>query len=1099
MRAVVASGGQSEIRNPKSEIDAPSGRAYWRNLEEYADSPAFRAALADEFAGYDPDELRSMSRRKFMMLAGASMALAGLTLTGCRRWPKEQVLPYAARPEGQVPGVPEHFASMFEHLGVATPIVVKTFDGRPIKIDGNADGGGSGLTPYLKGKTTIFDQAQTLTFYDPQRARGVLHDGESATWQDFASFVSGHPTFQQAGGDKGLAVLAEPTSSPTIARLRAAFEKKYPGAGWYTYAPINRDNQLAGAALAFGKPVRAMYDLTRADVIVALDCDLFHERPDSPRLAHDWAAGRRSADTDGRMNRLYAIESAFTPTGSAADHRLPVKSTDIARIAFAIAAKVGLSGAAFEGGLNGSASFVDALAEDLVAHAGRAVLIPGEAQPAQVHALCHAINTALGATQTGVVSFIDEPTETTPSNPSVTDLAGRLAAGQIDTLLVLGGNPAYDAPADLDFATALAKAPHVVRLGLYHDETSQGAAWSLPMAHALECWGDGRAWDGTLSIQQPMIVPLFEDAGRTTGGRAAAEVLAMILGEEVQKYQDGYSLVRQTHAALDDSAWRTALHNGVVPATQAEPAAVRLAGLPAAPAAVSGEFEVTLAPDPCLHDGRYANNGWLQEAPKPMSKVTWDNAATISIADAKALGVNNGDHLAVTVGGATLDLPAFIMPGQAVGSIALTLGYGRTHAGYVGDNVGFNTYALRTTTAPSIAPATVAKAGGHTRLATTAAHHLIDPDKVNGKLNGTDYPAAWALAARTGKPNQSGKLIHEATLDVYKKKGSHAFGEHSADLRLQLYPGPGDLGEDGFRARAKKLAGEAEDAPEGWSPPTAFNDPHAWGMTIDMNTCIGCNACVIACQAENNIPVVGKSMVAMSREMHWLRIDTYFKGKPDSPDVQAVHQPVACVHCENAPCEQVCPVAATVHDSEGLNTMVYNRCIGTRYCSNNCPYKVRRFNYYDFHAKDVRGGKSAKPWLNIPDTQQDGAIDKITRMVFNPDVTVRMRGVMEKCTYCVQRITAAKIKAKADWARAQSGVAGHDRDTPNVKDGEVRTACQDACATDAIQFGDLNDPNSRVSREYRNDRTYQLLEVLNPRPRTRHMARIRNPNPKLKA
>ena len=1085
------------IENQKSKIDnAPdlSGQAYWRSLEEYADSPAFRAAVAEEFPGYDPDEILSMSRRKFMALAGASMALAGLTLTGCRRWPKEQVLPYAARPEGQVPGVPDYFASMLERGGVATPVLVKTFDGRPIKIDGNPDAGGAGQTPYLMGKTSVFDQAETLTFYDPERARGVLrrdttydvdvtysgtetHIGtmhQPSTWPAFRSFVKGHPAFQQTGADKGLAVLAESSSSPTHARLRQQFKEEFPGARWYTYDAVGRDHEIEGAKLAFGQPARAIYDLSKADVIVSLDGDLLTARHDSPRLAHDWALGRKSADTTGKMNRLYAIESTFTATGSVADHRLPVKASKVGTIVAAIAAELGIGADGSAESLNGSASFVSKLVDDIKQAAGKAVLIPGESQPAQVHALCHAINQQTGAAANGIVRLVEEPlAQETTGLAAIAALTQRINAGEIDTLLILGGNPAYDAPADLDFAGAMGKVRNTIRLSLYHDETSALCAWQLPAAHALEAWGDGRAWDGVVSIQQPTIKPLFEDAPRSTGGRTAAEVLAIVLDAE---YQDSYSLTRQTHEALDDKAWRKALHDGVIAASDAAPLDLEARLPQAGPSAEIDGIEVTLAPDPCLYDGRYANNGWLQEAPKPLSKLTWDNVATLSIADAKQLGVKNGDHLSITVAGQTIELPAYIMPGHPTGSVALTLGYGRTAAGHVGNNVGVNTYALRTTAAPSIAAGGVAKAKGHTQLATTTVHHLIDPDRVGGKNRGTDTPAAWALHKRVGKVGGSGYLIWDANLDKYNKAKSHAFAEHHADLKLQLFPGPAE-------------------APNPRNPqgPTAFNDPHAWGMAIDMNSCIGCNACVVACQAENNVPVTGKAMVNQSREMHWLRIDTYFKGEPDSDDVQAVHQPMMCVHCENAPCEQVCPVAATVHDSEGLNTMVYNRCIGTRYCSNNCPYKVRRFNYYDYHAKDVRGGISAKPWLNIPDTQQHGAIDQITRMVFNPDVTVRMRGVMEKCTYCTQRIATAKINAKNDWAKTKQGVAGYDRDEPHVTDGEVTTACEDACATNAIVFGDLNDPTSRVFQMQQNNRAYDVLDLLNTRPRTKHLAKIRNP------
>jgi molybdopterin-containing oxidoreductase family iron-sulfur binding subunit len=1096
---------EAETDNPSPAADEQHGPAYWRSLEEYAGSAAFRRRLAEEFPGYDPDELQSLSRRKFMQLAGASMAFAGLTLTGCRRWPEEQVAPYTRRPEGAVPGETEQYATMLEQGGVAQGLLATSFDGRPIKLEGNRQ------HPLSNGATDQFAQASILNLYDPDRSRRVYRGvGDAAEpanggsgWSAFLKFAKPHFAARSGAASSSVAVLAEPSSSATRAALQSAFQQGFPQAGWYEYEPINRDNEIAGLRDALGQAVRPQYQLDKAKIIACFDNDLLSAHPAALKHARDWAKGRRSAD-DGHMNRLYTAESRFTVTGTNADHRLPTKSSEIPSLIKALAVRLGVaSGEA--GDLNGASAFIEKLAKDLKAHQGEAVVTVGPCQPAAVHTLVAAINEALGANgQT--LSYTEEPlARSTTQVQDIADLVARMSAGEIDTLLILGANPAYNAPAELKFAEAMQNVATTIHLGQYYDETAVQSLWHLPRAHYLEAWGDGRSWDGTRSIQQPLIKPLFN-------GRTPDEVLAMLTGQPATQ---SYDLVRSTFQRQElvggdtfNAAWRKALHDGVVPgstlstvnvsvSSAAVSSAMEQARLGASTQGAKGKgrFEVTFHRDESLYDGRWANNGWLQELPDPVSKMTWDNPALINVADAKAQNLQTGDMITVTVDGRSLELPVYLCPGQAKGSIALKLGYGRTAAGRVGgldkDTVGFDTYKLRSSANLHIAPsATIKKAGGSYALASTQNHHLIDKN------------AQQATKHRVGAKGDSGTLVREASLSDYQHNPNFAFDEgpkpagvkSKKDVPLQIYQPP-SKGQDAWPDPAWKTSDAVA--------PSTFNEPHAWGMTIDMNSCLGCNACVVACQAENNIPVVGKDQVLKGREMQWLRIDRYFKtdpqADPEAQDPSVVHQPMMCVHCENAPCEQVCPVAATVHDTEGLNVMVYNRCIGTRYCSNNCPYKVRRFNYFDYHSKDPRGG--AKPWFGMPDSQQQNTISEIKRMVYNPDVTVRMRGVMEKCTYCVQRIKGQQIRAKNEFAQkkssgqsAEQGEFWHLDDRGNVvlDDGAVVTACQQACPTEAIQFGNLNDKDAAVTQWQRNPRSFGVLKELNTRPRTMHLAKIRN-------
>lgn len=1028
---------------------APGG--YWRSLAQRAGAAGRSAELAAEFPTYDPRALCGTSRRGFLKLMAASLALGVL---GCRRWPERDVAPFARRPDGHQPGVAEYYATLTALAGAATGLVVKSYDGRPIKVEGNA------RHPFSGGAADVYAQAGVLSLYDPDRSRTLIErvpspDGRAVravarTWDDFGTFVRAHFDPLRRHDGRGLAVLAEPTASPTVLRLRAAFLRLFPAATWHTWEPLHRDFEIEGGRRAFGRALRPQYHLARAEVVACFAADLLGLHPAHQRHAQGWAAQRRRVD-QGVMNRLYMIESQYSRTGSVADERLAVRPTRVGDVLRAVAALLGVAGAEpVDLGVE-EAAFATRLAADLRANRRAALVAVGPCLPPHVHALAHTVNHALegpGAT----LSFTPEPRGEEPGAlASLEALAQALPRGDVHTLLILGGNPLYDAPADLLLNLSDRVARHVTRIHLspYFNETSAQCTWHLPMAHELECWGDGRAWDGTYGVQQPLILPLYE-------GRSPAEVLAQITGAPQTA---GLDLVRQTCADLlpagdFESAWRTLLHDGVLVGSAWPTITPPTPSLPdwpgAAPAPAAPGLEALFTPDSKLYDGRFANNGWLQELPDPLTKLTWDNAALLSAADADALGVRTGDLVTLERAAPSghrprLEIAAYIMPGQAPGTVVLPLGYGRVMAGHVGNGVGSNTYALRTTDASYIAPGLVlSRTRRRRRLAVTQEHHLIDAIGM------------WGREKRVGRQGTSGYLIREAPLEAYRRD------------------------RDVFRR-----PGHAATATSLFDPPHDFRTPHAWGLAIDLNTCTGCGACVIACQAENNVPIVGPEQVANRREMHWLRIDRYFKGPVDSPDV--VHVPLACAHCETAPCEQVCPVAATVHDTEGLNVMVYNRCVGTRYCSNNCPFKVRRFNYFDYHTADPRG--RPRPWLGLPDTRQHAAIDDISRARFNPEVTVRMRGVMEKCTYCVQRIQAARSRAKVEWA---AGRRADDR----VQDGEVVPACAAACPTRAIVFGDCNDTESHVSRLLAGRRAYAMLAELGLRPRTRYLAKTRNPAPR---
>jgi molybdopterin-containing oxidoreductase family iron-sulfur binding subunit len=1023
-----------------------TGLEYWRSLEQLAGSEEVRRQLEEEFPGYDPEGIRSLSRRRFMQIMGASMALAGLTLSGCRRWPKERLAPYASNPPDRIIGQDVQYATIMELGGIAQGLLATSFDGRPIKLEGNPTHPFSqGLDPRL-GSADAYAQASVLELYDPERSRFVLdRTGAKPTESSWDRFVAALGKALDAARGKqgaGLAILSEITDSPSVAYLKAELLKAYPKANWVEYGAVNRDNETAGLKQAYGQPLRPFLHLDSASVIVLFDADLLGTHPAHIRYGVDWARRRRSADdrANAAMSRVYLAESRFSTTGSVADERLPVRPSKQLALVQALAAALGVQGvnkAPAEALSAPEQAFIAAAAADLKgAGAGKAVVAAGPSLPPEAHAAIAAINDALGAVGK-TVTYLQEPNaDRRGAVESISDLAAQIKSGSVQSLLILGGNPAYDAPADLDFAARIAAVPFSVHLSIYADETSNQCKWHVPRAHYLESWGDGRAWDGSASVQQPLILPLF-------GGKSSIELLAVAAGD---KLTDGEAIVRRTFESFLDKGdferqFRRVLHDGILPGTagaEVKPTAVLKAVAGAATTAAAG-YEVRFYEDYCAYDGRFAHNAWLQEMPDPLTKIAWDNAALLSKADADKLGVTNGDMIAISLGGRSLEIAVYIMPGQPGGVIGLPLGYGRQAGSHIGIGIGFNTYGLRSAAAPHhAAGAEVRKTGGTYLLAMTQAHFLIDEIGFEGRQ------------VRIGEKHKSGKIIHEASFAEYKANPTGVFTNETGRVSLQLY-----------------------------NPPAKFNEPHAWGMAIDMNACMGCNACTIACQAENNIPVVGKEMVIRNREMNWLRIDRYFKGDKDDPNPQVTYQPMACQHCENAPCEQVCPVGATMHDTEGLNVMVYNRCIGTRYCSNNCPYKVRRFNYFDWHSKDPRG--MMMPWLSMPDEQQREQVNKFHAMVYNPDVTVRMRGVMEKCTYCIQRIHKVTI--------AKRGT------NEPVNDGDIVTACQQACPTQAIVFGNLNDTTAKVTQLHQNPRTYSVLdEALNTQPRTKYLAKLRNPS-----
>ncbi len=966
------------------------GRTYWQTLEELAESPAFAGIIEREVPRFR-DAMSLIDRRRFLQLMAASMALGGLS--GCGPEPNaRQLLPYVEIPEGMVPGRNRYYATAVTQEGYAAGVLIAHQMGRPIKVEGNPD------HPASLGSASAIMQASILSLYDPRRSQSIIGNGQINTWEAFVSALYARREQLVPQHGEGLRILTGAVTSPSLTSQIVTLQKQFPAARWHQWEPLHRDSERAAFQKAFGRAVDCRFDVESADVILGIESDLLASAPGALAYARAFAARRRPAETGGKMSRIYAIESTPTLLGAKADHHQSLAPDEIGVAMRYLAAAVGAGPKEWTEGTIPHAPWLSAVAEDLKDKRGRAFIHCGREQSPEIHLLGAAINDAIGA-YGKTIHWIDPVVSGSgPMHQSVTELASDARAGKVDTLLMLDTNPVYTAPSDLAFADALRRVPFSVSLALHPDETALASTWHVPLAHDYEAWSDARAFDGTVTIQQPQVRTLY-------GGHSAAQLLAVILGNTSP---DDYTLLRlywQTRAQQEnrgdfETFWHESLRSGVVANTASAAANVTAAANVAAdlkPSATQAGLQILFRSDEGALDGRYAHNPWLLEMPRAFTRLTWDNAALIAPATASRLGLKSEDVVEIAAKHGQVTLPILILPGQAENCVTLPLGWGR-HAGGLGVNAGFDVYPLRSAAKPWVASAASLKRTGKThRLATTQAQ-----DRVTGR-----------------------DLIREASLDR-------------------------------FEANPHLL--EAKTPSESLYPPFAYSG-RAWAMAIDLNSCIGCQACTIACQAENNVPVVGKDQVLAGRVMHWLRVDRYYAGAPAAPDV--AFEPMPCMHCENAPCEVVCPVHATVHDSEGLNLMVYNRCVGTRFCSNNCPYKVRRFNFFAYAHEDER----------VP-------------VSWNPDVTVRDRGVMEKCTYCIQRIRKATIDA--------------DKADRNLQDGEVVTACQQSCPTQAITFGNRNDPESAVARRKSSPLDYVLLDELNTRPRTSYSALIRNRNPKIK-
>ncbi len=1000
----------------RAKLAGQKGKKFWRSVDELAETPEFDEMVAKEFPSQASEWIDPVSRRGFLKVMGASMALAGLA--GCTKQPDEPIYPYVTAPEDLILGKPVYFASAFPFASGAVPVLVKSDAYRPIKIEGNPE------HPYIHGGSDPITQATLLDLYDPDRSQHVLYRGETRTWPAFLAAYRSMLADKKASGGKGLYFLSTTVTSPTLASQWQQAQKIYPQAKFVQYDPVNRDSHYAASQQAFGSFVDAQYRLDQADVIVSLDADFLGGAtfPGFHKLARDYAQKRKLDGTD-QMNRLYVVESVVTTTGFKAEHRLAVKPSQLGAYAQALAAALGAGGAQGGGSWpDHETKFLQGVAADLKASGGKCVVIPGEFAPPEVHLAAFAINQALG--NVGKTVVYTDPVNPMPSI-QVNDLKALVAdmnAGKVDWLVILNANPIYSAPADLDFESAFNKVGTVVHLGSHLDETGEMAQWHINNAHYLEMWSDARAYDGTVSIVQPMIDPLY-------GGHTAHEIVQSMLAEpDVTAYDAVRATWMGSGAALAkgdaEFNWRKALHDGWIDGTAFAPKNVTAksgAGNAGSAPASGDSVEVAFRPDANVYDGRYANVGWMQEIPRPVTNLSWDNAAQMSYATLEKFGLAENDAVEIAVGGKKIIAGALAVPGQADGVVVVTLGQGR-RSGRVAGGVGYNGYLIQSSGSPwAQAGATLKKTGDIYDICVTKSHH-IDQRAV---FAGGDGSGTHSIE---GNESLDRGIIRYATLTEFKSNREFAH------------------------------EGEGRDVPEPDETmfPAYRYDKNAWGMSIDLNSCVGCNACVAACYAENNIPVIGRQQVKIGRIMQWIRIDTYFEGDLAAP--RAHFQPMTCHHCENAPCEQVCPVGATVHSPEGLNLMVYNRCVGTRYCSNNCPYKVRRFNfllYSDYETESLK-------------------------LMRNPDVSVRSRGVMEKCSYCNQRIQEVKIAA--------------DKENRDIRDGEIRTACQQSCPTDAIIFGNINDRQSRVASIKTNERTYGVLADINTRPRTTYVAGVLNLN-----
>ncbi len=1052
---------------------ASTGPHYWRSLDELAGTPGFREQIAREFPA-GASSIEGVDRRQFMKIMAASFALGGLGLAGCRR-PEANILPYGRSVEYTVPGLPLYFATAMPLRKSALPLLAETHQGRPTKLEGNPSYAPHG------GASSLLAQASVLDLYDPDRATGHTKDGRALSTAEVNALLARIAADYAAGYGEGLAFLADESASPTRARLVAQLKKKFPRAIWAEYEPVQDEPPLAAAQAAFGRNVKPVYRLAQAKRIVSLDADFLHAEAGALRHAREFSQGRRVASKDDPMNRLYVVESGFTLTGSMADHRLRLASSHLLALTAALANRVleTQDFAPLTQGLDVNPQWLDECAKDLLEHRGASLVVAGAHQPVQVHVLAYAINAKLGNLGR-TVEFV-EVGDAHVSTLSA--LATAIKAGSVKTLVILNGNPVYNAPADLDWAALQKSVPEVIRYGGYRDETSALAGTQLAATHYLESWGDARTNDGTIVPIQPMILPLFN-------GLMEAELLARVAGEETpDAYAQVFTTIGRLTSGDSKKAFEKFLHDGLL-AGSAYPAvevafdlqrsSVVFARNPAFAALSQDNLEVRFVTDHKMDDGRFANNGWLQECPDPITKIAWDNAILVSPRLAKELGIapkggqpqvarveenefeigkENDRIFEVAVNGRTVRGPVHIQPGLANYTIVLPLGYGRSTTGRVGIGAGFNAYPVRASGAMAFAAGAKLRDTGERKLLANVQEH-------------------WSMEGRD--------IVREANLDEFHENPAFVAG-----IGMESHTPP-VLGKD----NGQPLAFVASTTPRGNS---LYETPnldglHQWGMSIDLNTCIGCNACVVACQAENNIPIVGRDQVRRGREMHWIRLDRYYSdGQADAEafgaegnklipeDPQVSMQPMTCQHCELAPCEVVCPVNATVHDEEGLNVMAYNRCIGTRYCANNCPYKVRRFNFFDWN-------KRATDALYMGPLGHQSEMPELVKMVKNPDVSMRMRGVMEKCTYCIQRIQQAKI--------AQIRHAGASGDVV-VPDGAIKTACQQVCPAEAIVFGNIKDPHSRVSQLKSQPRDYAVLGYLNIRPRTTYLGKLRNPNPRM--
>ena len=1052
-----------------SEKPAKPRDRYWRSLSELHETKEFKQFLHREFPVAASEYPEGVSRRRWLQLMAASMSVAGAV--GCR-YPTETIAPFVLRPEGRIPGEQYSRSTNFELAGRVYNLLVTNVDGRPIKIEGNPkhpSGGG----------TDAYVQASILSLYDPDRARGddgvVLQRdakgvAKAVPWADAEKALRGVASDAVADGGKSFAVLMSPTQSPSVVRMLAALREKMPQATICRYDGVHGDAMRAGTKAAIGTASRQLLELDKAKVVLAFQSDFLSSDPGCVRNSRTFATTR---DPDREMSRLYVVQGGYTNTGVTADTRLALRPSQMAAMIAEVERRLdsllaGTAAAAVEDDqtafdeLEPAARverFLSVVCQELKDGGAGSVVIVGEALGAEAIAAGIRINSKLGSLGT-VQRFVPYIDNELGETVSIKDLAASAASGKIESLLILGDNPGFTAPGDVKLLDAISKVANTIYLGEYDDETAEKCAWSLPLAHPLESWGDCISDEGVYGVCQPQILPLL-------GGKSAIELIAIMLeADEIQ----GRDIVRRTAdsvagSSLSERQWRKLLHDGFDESVGVTIPAPTYSGstdpLTDAKLAVTSDvdqddIEVLFVPADGVYDGRFANNGWLQEMPQSLTKLTWDNAAVLSPRTAKALAVHDGSMIALRRGDTTLELPAYEMPGIAPGVVTVAIGYGRTRAGMVGGMksedvpvVGFDVAPLR------------------------ASDSLLLATKVEGRPRYTDFTLAttqdhWAIddLGRGETERRSFQLIREGTTALFEKN------DHFAS----------DKGPHVPKVGPKRADGELSGSP--WKEPIAEiradektkNLPQ-WGMSIDLNKCFGCNACVVACQSENNVPIVGKEQVIRSREMHWLRVDRYFQGDEESANV--VTQPMLCQHCETAPCEQVCPVAATVHTDEGLNAMAYNRCIGTRYCANNCPYKVRRFNYFNYNEQvGVGYGIDAYP-SNI-----EKANRKLQQLVLNPEVTVRGRGVMEKCTFCVQRIEAGKIEARKDGGRP-------------VRDGEIKTACQMACPSGAIEFGNIQDENAVVTKKQNDRRAYGMLSQLNVKPRTIYLAKIRNTHPRL--